>query len=267
MLCLARRLTILLGILGAAGCAISEKQEIAMGQQAQPQIEQEMGGLYDDPQMQQYFNRVGQSVVTYAGRQQLPWEFRIVESEMVNAFALPGGFVYMTTGLLRRLETEAQMAAILAHEIAHVTERHSVRQIEKTQWAQGGAIAAGIFGGGDVAQLAGVAANLALTGYSRDQEKDADLTGLTFLARAGYNPEAMVEAMQIISEADTGRNRPPEFLSTHPNPENRLRYLQREIERRFPEEASTGVVGAEEYRRQVLNRLGAAEISSTSFGG
>jgi len=235
-----------------AGCAISEEQEIKMGIQAAPRFEKQFGGLYRDPAVQRYVSDVGMRMVRYTGREDLPWEFKVVDSKQINAFALPGGKVYITRGLLMKLENEAQLASILGHEAGHVAHRHSVEQLERAQILQGAAALAGIVAGsGAVGDITQMVSGLAMMKYSRDQEKEADLTGLDYMTRRGYDPRAMVRSMEIIKQASGGKS-PPEFLSTHPNPGNREEYLQETIEKKYPGES--GMTNAEQFERTVLER-------------
>jgi predicted Zn-dependent protease len=237
------------------GCAISQEQEIEMGRQMAPQFEKEFGGLYDDPQVQQYVNNVGTSLVQYAGRRELPWQFRVVDSDQINAFALPGGYVYITRGLLGNLENEAQLASILGHEIGHVVERHSVQQIQRAQGAQFIPIFAGLFGGGLAGDAAGAVTKPGLMKYGRDQEREADYRGLTYMTRGGYDPEGIVQAMEIMQRASGGGGRTPEFLSTHPNPGNRIEYLSDAINKTEAQQAGARITGEDAFRQNVLNRL------------
>jgi predicted Zn-dependent protease len=237
------------------GCAISEEQEIAMGRQMAPQFEQEFGGLYPDERVQEYVNDVGMSLVQFAGRQDLPWQFGVIDSEQINAFALPGGFVYITSGLLSNLENEAQLAAILGHEIGHVVERHSVQQIQRAQGAQFIPFLAGIFGGGTAGDVAGAVTQLGLMKYGRDQEREADFQGLKYMTRGGYDPQGIVRAMKIMQEASGGGGGPPEFLSTHPNPGNRIEYLSEAIEESDARTAGASIRGEDAFRANVLERI------------
>lgn len=249
---LARR-ALLIPLLLFAGCQISQQQEIELGQELHPQFEQQFGGLYPDEQVQQYVSGVGNSLVSYAGRQDLQWQFRVLDSEQINAFALPGGYVYITSGLLYELENEAQLAAILGHEIGHVVERHSVRQLQRAQGAQFIPVIAGVFVGSEAADVAGMATQLGLMSYGRGQEREADYSGLTYMTRAGYNPQGMVEAMQIMRAAGGDRS-PPEFLSTHPDPGNRIEYLNARIDTNYADSAQAGIVGEDTFRERVLDR-------------
>ncbi len=251
----ARTLVALLALVLFTGCAISEQKEIAIGQQSFAQFEQEFGGLYPDEQVQEYVSDVGMSLVRFAGRQDLPWQFRVIDSEQINAFALPGGFVYITSGLLFQLENESQLASILGHEIGHVVERHSVRQIQRAQGAQFVPLLAGLFGGGLAGDIAGAVTQLGLMRYSRDQERDADFAGLEYMTRGGYDADGIVEAMRIMQRAGGGGGGgPPEFLSTHPNPGNRIEYLTEAAERRDAQTAGERIVGEDGFRRIVLSR-------------
>lgn len=236
------------------GCTIPEAREIQMGQDVAPRFEEQFGGLYPDERVQQYVTSIGQRLIRFSGREDLPWEFGVLDSDEINAFALPGGFIYITRGLLFNLENEAQLAAILAHEVVHVAERHSVEQLERQQVYQGGALIAGILlGEGAATDVTQVVGGLMMMRYGRDQERDADLIGLEYLARAGYRPEAMLEAMQIISRL-SGNGRPPEFLSTHPSPDNREQYLAAAIQEQYARIISPVRTGEEEFRRNVLAR-------------
>lgn len=239
----------------AGGCAtMSQKEEIQLGEQVHGQFEEQFGGKVEDPELQQYVNRVGMEMAHYAGRPDLNWQFAVLKSDEINAFAVPGGYVYITQGLLNRLNNEAQLAGVLGHEAGHIAHRHSVKQIQRAQGAQVAAAGAGIlgaiFGVEGVGDIASVVANLSLMKYGRDQEKQADLSGLKYMSEAGYNPKGMVQTMQILEEASSG-NEPPEFLSTHPNPENRIEYLQETIDEKYPRAAENGQFDAEQFRKIV----------------
>ena len=238
-----------------AGCAVSEEQEVEMGLKAAPQFEKEFGGEYPDPVVQDYFKSVGMRLVEHTDRPDLPWDFEVLNSKEVNAFALPGGPIYMTAGLLFQLENEAQLASILAHEVAHVARRHSAQQIERTQILSGGSSLLGaVIGNDTIGSASQLVAGLAVMQYSRGHEREADKVGMRILAQEGYALEEMVEAMRIIKKASGGGGT-PEFLSTHPDPGNRIEYLEEEIDRRYSF-TRRGRVGEEEFRRNVLGRRG-----------
>jgi beta-barrel assembly-enhancing protease len=244
-------LIVLVGLLAfSSGCAISEKDEISMGKEAAPQFEKKFGGLYPDSEVQRYVHDVGMRMVPFTGRTNLPWDFRVVNSKQINAFALPGGHVFVTQGLLFNLQNEAQIAAILGHEETHIAHRHTVKQLERQQAISGGLTLAGIFAGSTVANVGQLVTALASLQYSRDQEKEADLTGLSYMAKAGYDPHAMVQTMQILQKVGGGGG--PQFLSDHPNPPNRIEYLNKQIEHDYGNVISTGRTGEAEFRNSVL---------------
>jgi predicted Zn-dependent protease len=234
-----------------AGCAISDDEDIKVAMQAVPRIEKDLGGVYSDAPVQRYVSDIGLRTVRAASRNDLSWQFRVLDSQEVNAFALPGGKIYITRGLLTKLENEAQLAAILGHEVAHVIRDHPVQQLERVQALQDGAIMAAMVAGSSAKDelkpfIAG------LRKYSRDQEREADLTGLNFLARQGYDPHAMVRTMELLKDASAAQPQ-PEFLATHPSPDNRQEYLQAEIERRYGQ-SMYGKTNAEQFQRTVFER-------------
>src|SRR5215204_4081599 len=211
-------------LLLAGGCSINEQQEIAIGQQSHLRFEQESGGRYPDSQVQTYVSNVGLSVARYAGRSNLPWQFAVLNSKQVNAFAVPGGYIYITQGLLFRLENEAMLAGVLGHEAAHIAHRHSVQQMQRAQTAQGLSTVVGVvgsvFGYGWAGDVTGAVASISLMKYGRDQEKQSDLSGLRYMTQAAYDPRGMVQTMSVLQQA-TGGKGGVEFLSSHPNPGNR----------------------------------------------
>ncbi len=255
----ARSLFALVCIALLTGCAINEQKEIAIGQQTHAQFEKEFGGLYGDEVVQAYVGNVGMNLARQAGRPSLPWQFAVLNAKQVNAFAVPGGYIYITQGLLYRLENEAMLAGVLGHEAAHIAHRHSVQQIQRAQTAQGLSTAVGVVGGlfgyGWAGDVTGVVASLSLMKYGRDQEKQADLGGLKYMVATGYDPNGMTETMAVLQGATGGKKGgPPEFLSSHPNPGNRLEYLKQTIDKRYRGAAQGGKIGAEEFRRNVLSR-------------
>jgi len=218
-------------------------QEVALGLEAAPQMAQEMGGLDPDEDVQRVVAQVGERVVRQSGAHDTPYQFHfrvLADRQTVNAFALPGGPVFITRGLLSRLENEAQLAGVLGHEAGHVVGRHAAEQIAKSQLAQGLIGAAGVAGsdgngnGQHAAQLAALAAQIVQLKYGREDEIQADTLGVRFMSQAGYDPRALLEVMRILSEAP-GPGRGPEFLSTHPDPGNRREVIAQAIQRHFPD--------------------------------
>ena len=250
-------LLLLFAAAAGGGCTISEKEEISMGQRLHGEFERESGGLYPDVQVQQYVNSVGQSLARHGGRPTLAWQFAVVNSSGVNAFAVPGGYIYITQGLLFRLTNEAQLAGVLGHEAGHIAGRHSVKQIGRARTAQVGSTVVGVVGGffgyGWVGDVTGLAASISMMSYSRDQEREADMLGLRYMTEAGYNPTGLVQLMQILQSAGGGKGA-PEFLSSHPNPGNRLEYLRETIEEKYVTLAQSGEFGEAIFQRHVLAR-------------
>ena len=169
---------------------ISEEREVRLGRNASAAVPRAFGGLYDDAALQQYINDVGQKLVKVSDRDYLQFSFQVVDSPILNAFALPGGFIYITRGLLAELENEAQLAAILGHEIGHVCARHSAVQLSEALGYQIVTLAA-LAAGPNAGEMVTVAATLSQTmmsGYSRQREFQADSMGLSYMYRAGYEP-------------------------------------------------------------------------------
>jgi predicted Zn-dependent protease len=212
---------------------ISESQEIAMGREADKEVASSYG-LYPDDGLQQYVQNLGASIASRTERPNLPWTFRVVDDAAVNAFAIPGGFVYVTRGILTYLNSEAELAAILGHEIGHVTARHSVTQMSQQQLAQVG-LAAGMIVSPKVAQFG----NLAQTGlgmlflkFSRSDESEADRLGFRYMLGGGYDPRKMVDVFRMLEgvSAQAGAaGRLPQWLSSHPDPENREAWAARSV--------------------------------------
>jgi predicted Zn-dependent protease len=229
-----------------AGCAISDDEEMKLAMQAIPSIERELGGEYPDEAVQKYVAYVGMSAVKHAGGE-FQWQFKVLDSELINAFALPGGKIYITRGLLARLENEAQLASILGHEIGHVVRDHPVRQLERVQALQDGALMAAIVAGSSGRDSAS-AFTAAPRKYSRDQEREADLIGLKLMALAGYEPRAMLRTMEILDHGGGGGS--GGRLSTHPSSDDRRQYLEEAIQSRYG--SGNGKTEVERFRRIVF---------------
>jgi predicted Zn-dependent protease len=179
-----------------------------------------------------YIDALGKALARHAPGEKYPYQFKLVNDKGINAFALPGGYIYINRGILETADNEAQVAGVVAHEIAHVALRHGTNQVSKAYIAQAPlAVLGGVLGngvGGVLAQLGiGFATNSILLKYSRDAEKQADLLGTQMLYDAGYAPAAMVEFFEKIQKESKGRA--VEFFSSHPNPENRIGNVQTEI--------------------------------------
>jgi len=181
---------------------MSESQEIAVGRDTHPKIIEQYG-LYDNPALQAYVQKIGAGVAATSHRSNLIYRFTVLNGTEVNAFALPGGYVYITRGLLAYINTEAELAAVLGHEIGHVTARHAVRQqsAATVTGLLGSVLAAGvgIQGAQDVVNVLGTAL---LQGYGRDHELEADRLGAEYLARSGYDPQAMIDVISILKNQE-----------------------------------------------------------------
>lgn len=231
--------------------AYTVEQEIALGLQAAPEVAQQFGGLYPDEQVQAQIDTLGQRLVeqSQAGDTDYEFDFHVLaDSETINAFALPGGQIFITAGLLNIMETEGEIAGVLAHEIVHVVGRHSSEQIAKAQLTEGlaGAAAAVLYDpenpeSAGAAQLAVVAGQLITMKYGRDDELQSDRVGVRIMADAGYDPRSMASVMQKLGDASQGQ-RPPEFMSTHPNPENRIEQINQAIAEEFPDGIPDGLI-------------------------
>jgi predicted Zn-dependent protease len=213
---------------------VGESQEIAMGRESDPGIVGQMG-LYPDSSVQRYVREIGLRMAAVSERPELPWTFRVLDDPTVNAFALPGGFVYITRGILTHLTSEAELAGILGHEIGHVTARHSVTQMSRSQLAQIGLLAGMVFSE-TVREYGGLAAQgieLLSLSYGRGDELEADELGLRYMTRVGYDPRQLADVMEMLARQSALQGgeggRLPEWMSTHPYPENRVERIQAEI--------------------------------------
>lgn len=231
----------------------SPEKDVALGRKYSPSIEKELGGLVPDDNLQNYINQIGQRIARVCHRPDLSYHFAVVEEGGANALAVPGGYVYITRDLLKELKSEAQLAAILGHEVGHVVARDTMAAISR-QIGTTALLAAAVAGDapGDVTRATAFVSSVLTLQYSRDDEKDADMTGLSYMTQAGYDPNGIVETMRILQDLQTYR--PIEFFSTHPNPESRIAYLEDRIARRYA--GLTGLkVGKDEYEQKVLTTL------------
>lgn len=207
---------------------ISEEQEIAMGKSYDPQVVAEFG-LYDNSQMQRFISEKGMAMARTSHRPNLPWSFKLVDSDVVNAFAVPGGFVYFTRGIMAHFNNEAQFAGVLGHEIGHVTARHTVAQQSRQQLLGGLAIAGMILSPELASQGESVMQGLQLLflKYGRDAESQSDKLGVEYSTGIGYDAKEMAGFFSTLDRLSGGsENRIPTFLSTHPDPLNREQNVQ-----------------------------------------
>ncbi len=212
--------------------SLTTDEEIAIGLHSAPQMAQQYGGLHPDQEAQDLVDKVGRKLVNNSIARQTPYryDFHLLrDPETVNAFALPGGQVFITMGLFKRLKNEDQLAGILGHEIGHVVGRHSAERIAKQDLTQG--ILTGVMAGTDAggAQMAAMVANVINMKYGRNDELESDQLGVKYMIDAGYNPYAFIEVMKILDEASGGQ-RVPEFQSTHPSGPHRIEEIKAAIE-------------------------------------
>lgn len=220
--------------------SLSPLEEVAMGLQSAPQMAQEYGGLYPDDKIQQKIKSIGRKLVftfnreveSYGHGNPYQFDFHVLrDPETVNAFALPGGQVFITAGLLKRLTSDDQIAGVLGHEIGHVVYRHSSEQMAKTEFYQGLAGAATAAAGDmGASQIANYVAQMKLMKFGRDDELESDEFGVKYMIKAGYQPESMIEVMEILAKASGGKSR-DEFMSSHPSPDNRIGRIKEHIEK------------------------------------
>ena len=211
--------------------SLTPQQEIALGLQSAPEMIREFGGLAPDQQAQQAVDQIGANLVSNSVAADTPWQFDfhvLDDAQTINAFALPGGQVFITTGLLNELDNENQIAGVLAHEIVHVLARHSAQQIAKSDLTSGLVGAVGVASGdANAAQVAAVVGQLINMRYGRQDELQSDTLGVCLMLDANYDPEGMLAVMEVLATA--GGSDGPEFFSTHPNPDNRIAHIQQAI--------------------------------------
>ncbi len=229
---------------------ITVEQEVALGLQAAPEMAAQYGGLSNDQQAAALVSRVGEAIVAESAAGQAPYDYEFYlldDADTINAFALPGGPIFITEGLLSRLETEGQLAGVLAHEITHVVGRHSAEQIAKASLTEGltGAAVIAAYDPNDpstqgTAQVALLIGQLVNLKFGRSDELEADRLGVRWMSDAGYDPRSMSAVMEILAEA-SGPNRQPEFFATHPDPGNRIANIEAAIEAEFPNGVPEGM--------------------------
>jgi predicted Zn-dependent protease len=224
--------------------AMSPAQEIALGLKSAPELAAQMGGLSQNAQARGLVQRLGAKLVreSLAAKSEYRYAFYVLaDRRTINAFALPGGPVFITEGLLSLLKSEAEVAAVLGHEIGHVIARHSSERLAKEQLTRG-LIGALVVGTGDytsaqIGQLVGGMINMR---YGREDELESDALGIRIMAEAGYDPRAMIRVMEVLAKA-SGGSRQPEFFSTHPAPENRAARIKEAIAKQFPSGVPEGL--------------------------
>ena len=235
------RFCALILIIGLIGCAvnpvtgkkelslISESQELALGKQTDVEIRQQYG-IYDDADLNAYVQTVGRSLASHTHRPQLPYQFAVLDTPVVNAFAVPGGYIYVTRGILALMGSEAELAVVLGHELGHVNARHSVRRMSQMMLAQVGLVVGSALSEtfAKAAGLAGVGVQLLFLKYSRDDEYQADSLGVEYARKGIYNPGEMLPffaSLEKLGDLSGGRALPG-FLSTHPLTKDRIEQVK-----------------------------------------
>lgn len=255
---------------------LSWEQEAQMGAEAAPQFTAEFGGAVESARANAYIERVGRELlkgIESGVPGNLEWEFTLLDSDVINAFALPGGKVFMSRGLAEKLNSEAQLAGVLGHEIGHVTARHGNQRISKqigfNAIMTGLAVGVGVadedssvrkYGQYAVPALA-VGGNVVLLKYGRDEESEADMLGVRYMTRAGYNPMGQVQVMEVLKAASGGGSAGPEWLSTHPAPQTRIDRLKKIIREEYAFTQNNEEYGdfRARYEREFLRTLGSLD--------
>jgi predicted Zn-dependent protease len=209
--------------------SISERQEIMLGKQAAIQVERSMP-IIQDKEITQYVTDVGNKLVANSPRSDIPYRFRVIKRNDVNAFALPGGFIYIHSGLIEKADNESEFVGVMAHEVAHVVARHGAEQAEKAQKAQKaltgiGLLLSGVRNGRSLFNGAQLLTKGVFLKFSRDAEREADIIGAVTMHKAGWNADGMITFFEKL--AASGGSRTPAFFSTHPSPKERHQNIGR----------------------------------------
>ena len=258
-------LPLITGLALSSGCAtnpvtgerqlalISESQEIQMGQQAAAQAEQSIG-LVENQALQNYVQNIGATMAAQSERPDLPWTFRVVDDPTPNAFALPGGYIFVTRGILSLMNSEAELAGVIGHEIGHVTARHSVTLMSRAQIAQLGLGLGSIFVPeiAQVGQLAGAGLQLLFLSYGRDAERQADDLGFRYALDQNYDVREMVNMFSQLQRSSqaAGHSPLPTWLASHPYPEERIQRIQQALAE-LPRDLSSTRRNVEQYMNQI----------------
>lgn len=229
--------------------SLSDRQEVELGKQINNEILKQVT-LYNDPEINNYVQQIGQRLVPNSDRPNLPYTFQVVRDNNINAFATAGGFVYVNTGLLRAADNEAQVAGVMAHEIAHITNKHALKQMRQRILARGVADAAGV--DNNVLVAVGVEVGLNLPKSRRD-EYEADQDGLTTMVRSGYAPSGLIQFFQKLLNAGGGSL--PTILRTHPHTEDRIANLQQLLQQAQINPNTGDGLNSEQYKAKIRKLL------------
>ena len=212
--------------------SITPAEEVAMGLQSAPQMAQEFGGVYQDDAVQLRIQTIGKKLVQSTEAAKSPYEFHfyvLADPQTINAFALPGGQIFITVALLKQLKTDDEVAGVLGHEIGHVINRHSAEHMAK-QGLVGGIVNGVVMGSGSMsgAQIASYVGQMVNLKYGRNDELESDKYGVKYMYQSGYNPEKLIDVMQVLKASSGGGSR-NDFMSSHPSPDNRMEKIKEEI--------------------------------------
>jgi predicted Zn-dependent protease len=208
---------------------LSESDEIKLGKQTDAEVRKEYG-VYEDQKLNAYLNDMCQRLAKVSHRPNLPYRFEIVDASAVNAFAVPGGYVYFTRGILAYLNNEAEMAGVMGHELGHITARHSAQQYSRAQLAQVGIAVGGLFLGDLVSGVAQLGVGMLFLSFSRENERQADDLGVEYASKAGYDGKELASFFETLERMNPGSDRSglPGWFSTHPSPEDRVAAVRKE---------------------------------------
>jgi predicted Zn-dependent protease len=208
---------------------LSDSEEIQLGKQTDVQVRKQYG-VYEDQKLSAYLNDMCQRLAKVSHRPNLPYKFEIVDASAVNAFAVPGGYVYFTRGILANLNNEAELAGVMGHEIGHITARHSAQQYSRAQLAQFGLVVGGLFMPDLVSGVAQLGVGMLFLRFSRDNERQADELGVEYASRAGYDGKELAAFFETLERMNPGSDRSglPGWFSTHPSPEDRVVAVRQE---------------------------------------
>ena len=208
---------------------LSESEEIQLGKQTDVQVRKQYG-VYEDQKLNAYLNDMCQRLAKVSHRPNLPYKFEMVDASVVNAFAVPGGYVYFTRGILANLSNEAELAGVMGHELGHITARHSAQQYSRAQLAQFGLVVGGLFLGDLVSGVAQLGVGMLFLSFSRDNERQADALGVEYASKAGYDGKELAAFFETLERMNPGSDRSglPGWFSTHPSPEDRVVAVRQE---------------------------------------
>jgi len=252
---------------------VSDQQVAQMGKEAVPELIKDYGGEVKSPELRSYVEQVGRKLAKQVEPEfkDIKWNFYTLNSNVVNAFSLPPGEIFITMGMLSRLHNEAELAAVLGHEIGHVTAKHVAERVSLAQGIQtGGDVLTSTVGGSNssVSKLlplvvGGVGQGFLLK-FSRDQESEADRQGVKYMVKAKYDPQGAAEVMRILMQADKGQGS-LEILSTHPDPEKRLHDVEELIQKQYADTQNNPKYGkfAERFEQKAAPYLLRSSSGST----